>query len=75
MAFVIVQHLSPDYKSLMDQLLARHTQMTIHRVEDGMTVAANAIYLLPPRKDIVIENGALRLSDPIRSGTRHLFAH
>src|SRR5579872_4758064 len=46
-AFVVIQHLSPDFKSLMDELLARHTKMPIYRVEDGMAVRANSIYLLP----------------------------
>ncbi len=67
MAFVGVQHLSPDFESLMDQLLARHTRMTIRRVEDGMPVEADAIYLIPPRKDIAIAHRTLRLSDPTRS--------
>lgn len=62
MAFVVVQHLSPDFKSLMDQLLARHTQIEIHRVEDGMRVRPNAIYLLQPKHDITIEHGVLRLT-------------
>ncbi|MBI1247595.1 PAS domain-containing protein [bacterium] len=62
LAFVVVQHLSPDFKSLMDQLLARHTQIEIHRVEDGMQVHPNAIYLLQPKHDITIENGILRLT-------------
>ncbi|PQO28881.1 chemotaxis protein CheB [Blastopirellula marina] len=62
MAFVVVQHLSPDFKSLMDQLLARHTQIEIHRVEDGMRVRPNAIYLLQPKHDITIEQGVLRLT-------------
>ena len=61
-AFVVVQHLSPDFKSLMDQLLARHTQIDIHRVEDGMRVQPNAIYLLQPKHDITIEQGVLRLT-------------
>ena len=43
MAFVIVQHLSPDFKSLMDELLARYTKRAIHRVEDGMEVKANSL--------------------------------
>ena len=30
MAFVVIQHLSPDFKSLMDDLLSRHTTMPIH---------------------------------------------
>ena len=40
-AFVVIQHLSPDYKSLMDELLARVTKMYIYKVEDGMAVQKN----------------------------------
>lgn len=62
-AFVIIQHLSPDYKSLMDELLARHTQMVIHKVEDGMKLELNHIYLIPPRKNMTIFQGKLLLSE------------
>ncbi|MDB4981546.1 MAG: hypothetical protein JWM82_2298, partial [Myxococcales bacterium] len=41
MAFVVVQHLSPDFKSLMDELLARHTALPIQLVADGMPVVAD----------------------------------
>lgn len=61
LAFVVVQHLSPDFKSLMDELLARYTEMAIHKVEDGVEVVPNAIYLIPPRNDMVLENGRLYL--------------
>lgn len=61
LAFVIVQHLSPDYKSLMDELLARHTSMQIHSIEDGIEVQANQIYLLPPRNNIEIVSRRLNL--------------
>ncbi|NTW48300.1 MAG: PAS domain-containing protein [Chlorobiales bacterium] len=63
MAFVVVQHLSPDFKSLMDELLARHTRMPIHRVIDGIEVEPGNIYLIPPKKDMIIEHGCLRLTD------------
>lgn len=63
MAFVVVQHLSPDFKSLMDELLARHTKLPIHRVEDGMKVEPGNVYLLPPKKDMIISNGKLLLSE------------
>ena len=63
MAFVVVQHLSPDFKSLMDELLARHTGMAIHQVTDGMTVERDSIYLIPPKKDMVVSGGRLRLTD------------
>src|SRR5947208_2155714 len=63
MAFVVVQHLSPDFKSLMDELLGRRTSMAIHRVEDGMEVQPNAIYLIPPRKEMMIASRRLHLID------------
>lgn len=63
MAFVVIQHLSPDFKSMMDELLRRRTQMKIHRVEDGMTVQANCIYLIPPKKEMIISGGNLLLTD------------
>lgn len=66
LAFVVVQHLSPDFKSLMDQLLARHTKMAIHRVEDGMAVEPNAVYLIPPKKNIIVSGGRLLLTDQER---------
>ncbi|MFN4259461.1 MAG: chemotaxis protein CheB [Gemmataceae bacterium] len=63
MAFVVVQHLSPDFKSLMDELLARKTKIPIFRVEHSMQVQADAIYLIPPKKDMIIVNGRLLLTD------------
>ena len=63
MAFVIVQHLSPDFKSLMDELLGRHTKLPIRLVEDGMPVEANHVYLIPPKKEMIISGGRLLLSE------------
>src|SRR6187455_2869058 len=63
LAFVVVQHLSPDFKSVMDELLARKTRIPVHRVEEGMEVEPDAIYLIPPKKDMIISNGRLLLTD------------
>ena len=63
MAFVVVQHLSPDFRSLMDELLARHTDLPIHLVEDGMLVEADHVYLIPPKKEMIISGGRLLLSE------------
>ncbi|MFZ5896406.1 MAG: chemotaxis protein CheB [Myxococcota bacterium] len=63
MAFVVVQHLSPDFKSLMDEILARRTTMPVQLVEDGMLVEANHIYLMPPKKEMIISGGRLLLSE------------
>ncbi len=63
MAFVVIQHLSPDFKSMMYELLARDTSMQIHRVEDGMLIQANHVYLMPPKKEIIVVGGELHLID------------
>jgi two-component system CheB/CheR fusion protein len=63
MAFVVLQHLSPDFKSMMYELLGRDTAMTIHRAEEGMVVEANSVYLLPPKKEMTIQGGRLRVTD------------
>jgi two-component system CheB/CheR fusion protein len=67
MAFVVLQHLSPDFKSMMLELLGRDTTMTIHRAEDGMMVEADSIYLLPPKKEMIIADGRLKVTDKDRS--------
>src|SRR3989304_3367169 len=41
MAFVLVQHLAPDHKSILSDLLTRHTTMPVLEVEDGMPLAVN----------------------------------
>src|SRR5262245_59353088 len=63
MAFVVVQHLSPDFRSVMDELLGRRTRIPVLLVEDGMRVRRNCIYLIPPRKEMIISGGCLLLSD------------
>ena len=50
MAFVVVQHLSPDFRSLMDELIARHSEMPVQLAEHDIEVQPNHIYLLPPRR-------------------------
>ena len=62
-AFVVVQHLSPDFKSHMEELLARHTSMDIHRVENGMQVKPNCVYLIPPKMEMVISDCKLLLTE------------
>src|SRR5688572_15022148 len=63
MTFVVIQHLSPDFKSLMDELLARYTSLPIYRAEEGLRVEPNSIYLIPPKKEMIIADGRLLLTD------------
>ena len=63
MAFVVLQHLSPDFKSLMDELLSRRTSMTIRQADHDMPLAPNTVYLLPPMKEMIVRGRRLLLND------------
>jgi len=63
LAFIVIQHLSPDYKSLMVEILSKRTPMEVYRAEDGLSVAAGCIYLIPPKKNLTIFHGKLILSE------------
>ena len=62
LAYVVVQHLSPDYKSLMDEILAKRTDMPVRVATDGMIVEPNNVYLIPPKKSITIVERELHLA-------------
>jgi len=71
-AFVVVQHLSPDFRSLMDELLGRWTTMQVWRVEDSMRVEPDTVYVIPPRKEMIFSAGRLLLTDNDPSVQIHL---
>jgi two-component system, chemotaxis family, CheB/CheR fusion protein len=64
MAFVLVQHLAPDHKSILTDLIRRYTRMQVFEVEDGMQVAPNCAYIIPPGRDMAFLNGTLQLLEP-----------
>ncbi|MEG3931228.1 MULTISPECIES: chemotaxis protein CheB [unclassified Microcoleus] len=62
MAFVLIQHLHPDHKSLLSEILARTTQMPVNEVKDGVAVEPNQVYVIPPNTKMVLCKGTLQLS-------------
>jgi two-component system CheB/CheR fusion protein len=64
MAFVVVQHLAPDHKSILTDLIQRCTRMQVFEVEDGMTVQPNCVYIIPPNRDMAFLHGCLHLLEP-----------
>ncbi len=67
LAFVVIQHLAPEHKSIMDSLLKKYTKMKVLHIKDGMKIEKNQIYLNPPGKDIAVINRAFQLIDPAES--------
>lgn len=66
-SFVVIQHLSPDHKSLMAELLSKHTAMQVHEAGDGMALKPNCIYLIPTKKVLTLENNVFQLKDKVRN--------
>ena len=71
MAFIFVQHLDPTHESMMVELLAGHTAMTVSQAIDGMKVEPDHCYIIPPGHYLAVLDGKLRLSSPLaRHGAR-----
>ncbi|MEH2278878.1 MAG: chemotaxis protein CheB [Nostoc sp.] len=62
MAFVLIQHLNPNHKSLLSEILARATQMPVSEVESGVTVEPNQVYIIPPNTKMILSGGVLQLT-------------
>lgn len=70
-SFVVVQHLAPDYKSLMADILGKYTDMMVLQAENGMEVEANQVYLIPPKMNITYREGKLYLEEYDQSQLNH----
>ncbi len=66
-AYVVIQHLSPDFKSLMKELLERRTRMAVYRITEGMKLEPNSIYLIPPGKNLILLGEQLHLQEQERN--------
>ncbi len=62
-SYVIIQHLSPDHKSFMAELLAKHSKLQITEAENGMFIKPNLVYLMPKGKNMTIKKRKLHLTD------------
>ncbi len=64
MAFVLVQHLSPDHKSMLAELLGKTTAMTVTEAEDGAEVLPNHVFVIPPNATLTMANGRFVVLKP-----------
>ncbi len=71
MAFILIQHLDPTHESMMVDLLASHTSMTVLQAVEGMLIERDHLYVIPPGAYLSVSDGALHLSQPqARHGAR-----
>ncbi len=69
MGFVLIQHLAPQYNSQLSEILQRTTQMPVTEAVEGMRIAPNSVYVIPPNTLMTLDQGILRLEPrPITRG-------
>ena len=74
--FVVLQHLSPDFRSMMVEILQRQTQLTVCDITDGTRLQPNTVYVLPPRQRASIVNHHFQLeptTDSLNYPINHFF--
>jgi two-component system CheB/CheR fusion protein len=71
-AFVFLQHLDPKHRSLLAHLLSGRTAMAVTEVTDGVRVAPDHVYVIPPGADMLIAGCRLRLTARDETAVRHL---
>jgi two-component system CheB/CheR fusion protein len=67
MAFVVIQHLDPNYKGMLCELLQRTTEMKVHTVTDRMQLKPNCAYVIPSNKSMSILKNTLHLFEPVET--------
>ena len=78
MAFVLVQHLDPTYKSLLTELLAPCTAMVVKEAEQGERLTPDVVYVIPSDAALAVHEGKIELTPPLlqrgaRLSVDHLF--
>ena len=71
-AFVVIQHLNPEYPSHMATILGKYTAMRVAEAADGMRVAGGMVYTLPQNKFLSVRDGVLHLTDRVPPIGAHL---
>ncbi len=62
MAYILVQHLSPDHDSSLPEILQRETMLPVHEISNNVEVEPNHIYIIPSNKLLMASDGILKLS-------------
>lgn len=66
LAYIVAQHLSPDHRSVIDQLLSARTSVPVSMIADGERIEKDHIYIVPPGYELIIESDLGRLVERSR---------
>jgi two-component system CheB/CheR fusion protein len=61
MAFVFIQHLSPNHESILPELLRKVAPFPVHEITDNIHLEPNNLYIIPENKVVTTTDGILKL--------------
>ena len=61
MAFIYVQHLSPDHKSMLTEILTKKTSMIVQEIDDMDKILPDNVFVIPYNKGIEVTDGHIKL--------------
>ncbi|MBF4516976.1 chemotaxis protein CheR [Flavobacterium sp. ANB] len=67
MAYVIVQHLSPDYPSMLTEILSQSAEIPVHEIINDINLSPNHIYIIPENNNLIAQDGILKLQKRTRN--------
>ncbi len=71
MAYVVIVHLSPEHESSLSSVLQNQVAVPVTEVTGTLAVEPNHVYVIPPTKYLVVEDGVIRLAAPERPRGGH----
>ena len=72
MVYVYIQHLDPDHESMLPSILSRVTKMPVQEAKEALKIKPDHLYIIPPNREMVLEDGSLKLSLRPTRPQRHL---
>ena len=75
MAYVYIQHLSPNHESFLSQILQRKTKMPVLEVKDNLQLKKNHVYVIPAQYNVTVADGKLKMQKQSKGDTVHSIDH
>ncbi|HEX3654779.1 MAG TPA: chemotaxis protein CheB [Pirellulales bacterium] len=72
LTLVVVQHLAPKHPSALSELLSAKTPLPVIEAAEGMTLEPNHVYVIPPDRQMAVQQGKLHLTPRPSDGRQHL---
>ena len=72
MAFILIQHLDPNRRSILPELLSKATKIPVLEAMNAMKIESNRVYVMPSNVDISITDGHFGLTPRVIDHKQHL---